>query len=67
MYRIGQVTAGDRIVTFQRCCSMMQPFRIAVFASGSGTNFQAIVDAVASGKLDVIVELLVCDRPQARG
>jgi phosphoribosylglycinamide formyltransferase-1 len=44
---------------------MTQPFRIAVFASGRGTNFQAIVDAVASGKLDVIVELLVCDRPQA--
>jgi phosphoribosylglycinamide formyltransferase-1 len=44
---------------------MTQPFRIAVFASGSGTNFQAIVDAVASGKLDVSVELLVCDRPQA--
>jgi phosphoribosylglycinamide formyltransferase-1 len=44
---------------------MTQPFRIAVFASGSGTNFQAIVDAVASGKLDVIIELLVCDRPQA--
>jgi phosphoribosylglycinamide formyltransferase-1 len=44
---------------------MMQPFRIAVFASGIGTNFQAIVDAVACGKLDVIVELLVCDRPQA--
>jgi phosphoribosylglycinamide formyltransferase-1 len=44
---------------------MMQPFRIAVFASGIGTNFQAIVDAAASGKLDVIVELLVCDRPQA--
>jgi phosphoribosylglycinamide formyltransferase-1 len=44
---------------------MQQPFRIAVFASGSGTNFQAIVDAVAFGKLDVIVELLVCDRPQA--
>jgi phosphoribosylglycinamide formyltransferase-1 len=44
---------------------MQQPFRIAVFASGSGTNFQAIVDAVSLGKLDVIVELLVCDRPQA--
>jgi phosphoribosylglycinamide formyltransferase-1 len=44
---------------------MMQPFRIAVFASGSGTNFQAIVDAAASDKLDVTVELLVCDRPQA--
>jgi phosphoribosylglycinamide formyltransferase 1 len=44
---------------------MMQPFRIAVFASGNGTNFQAIVDAAASGRLDVIVELLVCDQPQA--
>ncbi|PYI50039.1 phosphoribosylglycinamide formyltransferase [Paenibacillus flagellatus] len=44
----------------------MAPFRIAVFASGSGTNFQAIVDAVQAGKLDVDVELLVCDRPGAR-
>lgn len=41
------------------------PFRIAVFASGSGSNFQAIVDAASSGGLDVRVELLVCDRPQA--
>ncbi|WJH36790.1 phosphoribosylglycinamide formyltransferase [Paenibacillus sp. CC-CFT747] len=43
----------------------MKPYRIAVLASGSGSNFQAIVDAVAAGKLDVRVELLVCDRPQA--
>lgn len=40
-------------------------YRIAVFASGSGSNFQAIVDAVASSKLDVQIELLICDRPQA--
>ncbi len=44
----------------------MKPFRVAVFASGSGSNFQAIVDAVAAGKLDVSVELLVCDKPQAK-
>ncbi|MFK7697628.1 phosphoribosylglycinamide formyltransferase [Paenibacillus sp. HJGM_3] len=43
-----------------------RPFRIAVFASGSGSNFQALVDAVAAGKLDVTIELLVCDKPQAR-
>ncbi|SEC53245.1 phosphoribosylglycinamide formyltransferase [Paenibacillus sp. GP183] len=43
----------------------MQPYRIAVFASGSGSNFQAIVDQVQCGKLDVSIELLVCDRPQA--
>ncbi|OMF24397.1 phosphoribosylglycinamide formyltransferase [Paenibacillus sp. FSL H8-0548] len=40
--------------------------RIAVFASGQGTNFQAIVDAVQEGKLDVTIELLVCDKPAAR-
>lgn len=45
---------------------MIKPFRIAVFASGSGSNFQAIVDAVAQGRLDVTVELLVCDKPQAK-
>lgn len=40
-------------------------YRIAVFASGSGSNFQAILDAIAHGELDVQVELLVCDRPNA--
>jgi phosphoribosylglycinamide formyltransferase 1 len=44
----------------------MQPYRIAVFASGSGSNFQSIVDQVQQGKLDVSIELLVCDRPQAQ-
>lgn len=43
-----------------------EPFRIAVFASGSGSNFQAIVDRVQSGELDVTLELLVCDRPGAK-
>jgi len=44
---------------------MADPFRLAVFASGSGSNFQAIVDAVREGRLDARIELLVCDRPKA--
>ncbi|ULL13686.1 phosphoribosylglycinamide formyltransferase [Paenibacillus sp. H1-7] len=44
---------------------MNKPLRIAIFASGSGSNFQAIADAVQGGKLDASIELLVCDRPQA--
>ncbi|TBL68015.1 phosphoribosylglycinamide formyltransferase [Paenibacillus thalictri] len=44
----------------------MKPFRIAVFASGSGSNFQALADAVQAGKLDVRIELLVCDKPRAK-
>jgi phosphoribosylglycinamide formyltransferase-1 len=45
---------------------MSKSFRIAVFASGGGSNFQAIADAVNAGKLDVHIGLLVCDRPKAR-
>ena len=40
--------------------------KIAVFASGSGSNFQAIVDAVADGRLEADIALLVCDRPGAK-
>ncbi|WP_337103656.1 phosphoribosylglycinamide formyltransferase [Paenibacillus sp. YIM B09110] len=43
----------------------MASLRIAVFASGQGSNFQAIADAVQEGKLDVTIELLVCDKPAA--
>ncbi|MFC4778036.1 phosphoribosylglycinamide formyltransferase [Paenibacillus sp. GCM10023252] len=43
----------------------MAGLRIAVFASGQGTNFQALVDAVQEGKLDGSIELLVCDKPEA--
>lgn len=44
---------------------MTKPLRIAVFASGSGSNFQALVDAAKAGKLDVTIGLLVCDKPAA--
>lgn len=38
---------------------------IAVFASGSGTNFQAIIDEVNKGSLHANIRLLVCDQPEA--
>ncbi|WP_442603052.1 phosphoribosylglycinamide formyltransferase [Paenibacillus sp. KN14-4R] len=43
----------------------MRDYRIAVFASGSGSNFMAIMDAIKQGNLDVTISLLVCDRPDA--
>lgn len=39
--------------------------KIAIFASGSGSNFQALVDAVREGKLKADIGLLVCDQPSA--
>jgi phosphoribosylglycinamide formyltransferase 1 len=39
--------------------------KIAVFASGNGSNFQAILDQVKLGAIDTEIGLLVCDKPQA--
>jgi len=38
---------------------------IAIFASGSGSNFQAIVDAVESKGIQANIGLMVCDKPGA--
>lgn len=39
--------------------------KFAVFASGSGSNFQAIHDAIESGNLAGSIELVVTDKPNA--
>ncbi|MFD0711874.1 phosphoribosylglycinamide formyltransferase [Paenibacillus sp. GCM10027626] len=44
----------------------MARLRIAVFASGQGTNFQAVVHAASQDQLEgASLELLVCDKPEA--
>jgi phosphoribosylglycinamide formyltransferase 1 len=40
--------------------------KFAVFASGSGSNFQAIVNAVNNGNLRGELTLLICDKPGAK-
>lgn len=44
---------------------MTAPVKIAVFASGSGSNFQAIQEAIERGELHAKVELVVTDKPAA--
>ena len=39
--------------------------KLAVFASGSGTNFEAIAQACADGVIDAEVALMACDVPGA--
>lgn len=39
--------------------------KIAIFASGSGSNFQAIQEAIERGELDAKIELVVTDKPNA--
>ncbi len=62
----GQEHSEESDKTSQPQKSPKSPFRIAVFASGGGSNLQVLIDRVAAGELDVTLELLVCDRPQAK-
>jgi len=39
--------------------------RIAVVASGRGSNFQAVIDAIASGKVPAVCVALITDNPNA--
>lgn len=40
--------------------------KIAIFASGYGSNFEAITKAAARGDIQAEVVLMVCDKPSAR-
>ncbi len=40
--------------------------KIAVFASGDGSNFEAIAEACLRGEIDAEVALMICDKPSAR-
>ena len=39
---------------------------IAIFASGNGSNFEAVATAAISGKINATISLLVCDKPEAK-
>lgn len=44
---------------------MSKPVSIAVFASGSGSNFQAIAEAIEQQEIYAKIELVVTDKPEA--
>ncbi|MGX7245748.1 phosphoribosylglycinamide formyltransferase [Enterococcus quebecensis] len=39
--------------------------KLAIFASGNGSNFQAIAEAVGNGMIDAQIALLFCDQKEA--
>ena len=45
----------------------LQPLKIGVLISGSGTNLQALIDAIKMGELDAEIVLVVSSRPSAAG
>jgi phosphoribosylglycinamide formyltransferase-1 len=41
--------------------------RLGVLISGRGSNLQAIIDAIAAGRLDATIAVVVSNRPDAQG
>ncbi|WP_225743076.1 phosphoribosylglycinamide formyltransferase [Marinilactibacillus sp. Marseille-P9653] len=39
--------------------------KIAVFASGNGSNFEVIAEAIQNGSINAELSLLICDQPEA--
>ncbi len=41
--------------------------RLGILLSGRGSNFEAIADQVAAGRLDAAIAVVISNRPEARG
>lgn len=41
------------------------PLQLGVMASGSGTNFEAVAKAIANGKLNAVIKVLIYNNPDA--
>lgn len=44
---------------------MMKTLNLGVLASGRGSNFQAIIDAIEAGRLRAVIKVLIVDNPEA--
>ncbi len=45
---------------------MLNPKRIAVFASGTGSNFKAIFNQIINGKINGVIKILISDNSSAK-
>jgi len=45
---------------------MSKPFALAILASGSGTNLQAIIDAIEDGRVPAEIRVVICNRANAK-
>ena len=54
-------------IAAQRAAGEGRKLAIGVLLSGSGTNLQALIDAIEAGELDAQIKLVVASRPSAYG
>ena len=60
----------DRVLISPDLSSLQQassnPLQLGVMASGSGSNFEAVAEAIASGQLNAEIKVLIYNNPQAK-
>lgn len=61
---MNKVVDLDVVIDFGE--GLNQRTKIAIFASGSGSNFEALAQACANGDIDAEVAVMVCDKPGAK-
>jgi phosphoribosylglycinamide formyltransferase 1 len=49
-----------------RAMTARSPLNLGVLVSGTGTNLQAVLDAIGAGTLDARVKVVICNRPGAQ-
>jgi phosphoribosylglycinamide formyltransferase-1 len=60
VFEVGEIRAGARSVV-----SMPEPLRVGVLASGRGSNLEALLEAVETGRVPAVIGALVTDRATA--
>ena len=50
----------------KRLLSPSQPLKLGIMASGSGSNFEAIAQAIADGQLNAQIQVLIYNNPLAK-
>ena len=62
-YAVGRVIKARRGRTPRR----VPVKRLGILLSGRGSNFEAIADQVAAGRIDAEIAVVISNRPEARG
>ncbi|MEM9136267.1 MAG: phosphoribosylglycinamide formyltransferase [Cyanobacteria bacterium P01_F01_bin.42] len=47
-------------------CEKADPIRLGIMASGSGSNFAAIAEAIESGQLNAVIQVVIYNNPGAK-
>jgi phosphoribosylglycinamide formyltransferase 1 len=61
-----KILISPNLPTFLPFQTNSYPLQLGIMASGSGTNFEAVAKAIADGKLNAEIKVVIYNNPQAK-